>query len=314
MKIKFCSKFLFLVAITYNLHPATLFSGDFSASAKGTTTAGFLKLGASARPAALGEAYTAMADEADAVYWNPAALNLVRGRSASFTHALYVESTAFDYAAYAQKLSPTCALGMSIQYFSAGSLTETDITGTDIGTFSPNDAAATLGYAHEFSGYSFGLSLKYINTSVIESAQTFAADAGFLTPGYWDGRLRLGASVSNAGGTLTFEEESERLPLIARLGSALKLSEKWMAGIDFGFPIDNDPFIALGTEYTLPINQSSSLRGRLGANSRTWGDIDGLSGISTGLGFEYGKFGVDYALLPFGDLGWTHRFSLSWNF
>jgi len=51
---------------------------DFNANAKGTATAQFLKLGVGARADGMGGAYSAVADEATALYWNPAALTRIR--------------------------------------------------------------------------------------------------------------------------------------------------------------------------------------------------------------------------------------------
>jgi hypothetical protein len=41
--------------------------------------------------------------------------------------------------------------------------------------------------------------------------------------------------------------------------------------------------------------------------------VDGFSGASFGLGFALGSSVVDYAFLPFGDLGSGHRISLKWR-
>jgi hypothetical protein len=42
--------------------------------------------------------------------------------------------------------------------------------------------------------------------------------------------------------------------------------------------------------------------------------IEGLTGLTAGLGVIYEGFGLDYAFLPYGDLGSTHRISLSYKF
>ncbi|MBI4369508.1 MAG: hypothetical protein HY547_04690, partial [Elusimicrobia bacterium] len=42
-----------------------------------------------ARASALQGAYSAVADEASALYWNPGALTQVAGKSASFMHVLW---------------------------------------------------------------------------------------------------------------------------------------------------------------------------------------------------------------------------------
>ena len=42
--------------------------------------------------------------------------------------------------------------------------------------------------------------------------------------------------------------------------------------------------------------------------------ILGLTGLSVGLGLQIQNLGIDYAYLPYGDLGTTHRISLNYAF
>ncbi|MBI4062852.1 MAG: UPF0164 family protein, partial [Elusimicrobia bacterium] len=46
----------------------------------------FLKIGVGARPIGLGSAYTAMANDATAIYWNPAGLGAIKKRELSAMH------------------------------------------------------------------------------------------------------------------------------------------------------------------------------------------------------------------------------------
>ena len=285
----------------------------FSGGDKGTAAAQFLKLGAGARAAALGDAYSSLADDASAVYWNPAALRQVKKRSATFMHAAYIESTFFDYAGYVQPLGKHSSAGLGIQYLSAGSLTETDNTGTELGTFHPSDLAVSLAYARDLGGYSLGVAARFVQTRIIASAATGAADIGVLSPKYLRGKLRLAFTVSNLGGKLKLEEKAEELPLAARLGSSFKFSDHWRAGLDLGLPKDNAPYLAAGAEYVLPAG-FCDLAGRAGYNTRTSSDISGFSGFSFGLGFGFRKWSLDYALVPFGGLGLTHRIGVDLKF
>jgi len=57
-----------------------------------------------------------------------------------------------------------------------------------------------------------------------------------------------------------------------------------------------------------------SLAGRGGFNSLTVKDVGGFTGVSFGIGFDFKSFAFDYALLPMGDLGLTHRISISFMF
>ena len=50
---------------------------------------------------------------------------------------------------------------------------------------------------------------------------------------------------------------------------------------------------------------------RVGYNIRSSGEVDGLTGLSTGAGITFRQFTLDYALVLFGKLGPTHRISLS---
>lgn len=102
-----------------------------------TSTAQFLKLGVGARAVAMGEAYSAIADEASAVYWNPGALTNIESRSATLMHAIYLEDTSFDYAAFVQNLGRWGVVGLGVQIMSVGSIDERDDTGSKTGTFSP---------------------------------------------------------------------------------------------------------------------------------------------------------------------------------
>lgn len=285
----------------------------FNSGSRGTTTANFLKLGVGARAVGMGEAYAAAADDASALYWNPAGLTRIQSRTVTLMHASYIDSSAFDYGAYAQRLG-LGALGLGIQRFSAGSIQGTDAAGADIGTFTPSDLAVSVGYARNWKGYSFGLGVKYVQSKILKTARTEALDLGILSPGYRDGRLRLALAVANLGGRMKFNEASEDLPLIIRLGSAYRISERWLAALDVDLPKDNQPGPAFGLEYRLPVKDGITLAGRAGYNGRTAGDVSGSSGISLGLGFGFRQFDVDYAIVPYGSLGSAHRFSVSYRF
>lgn len=298
------------------LWPSAARAGLFSSSERGTTSANFLKLGAGARALAMGEAYAAVADDATALYWNPAGLTLIPARqfSATFMHAAHVASSFYDYGATARNLGPAGAWGVGLQYFSAGSVVGTDETGAQTGDFTPQDLAAALGYARQFRGYSIGVAGKYISSRIAGSARTGAADIGLLTPGYIDGKLRLAFTASNLGGRLRFDEVSEDLPRQMRLGAAYRFNPRWLAAADLILPADNDPAAAVGIERRWGVGSQTGFAARAGFNSRTVRDLDGLNALSLGLGLASGGLGLDYAFLPLGSLGTTHRISLSMRF
>ena len=296
-------------------------ASSFSSSARGTTTSEFLALGVGARAVAMGEAYSAVADEAGALYWNPAAMTRIAGRSVTFMHSAYVDASFFDYGAYAQNLGKGGAIGAGIQYYSAGAITQTDTTGTDVGSFTPYDVALSVGYANKLdgfglealNGYSVGLAGKFISSKILASAQTGAVDIGVLSPAYFE-RLRLALTASNIGGKIKYDRASESLPLAMRIGSAYQISGSWLASLDVGLPKGDSPYAALGTEYWLPNSGAWKFAGRAGFNSQTIGSIDGFTGISFGFGIRYGGYMMDYGFVPMGGVGQAHRISLTCNF
>lgn len=303
------------------LLPAAAGAGEFDRSARGGSTAQFLRLGAGARATGMGEAHSAVADDASALYWNPAAMVQVEKRSVTLMHAEYLDSVSYDYGAFAQNLGRNGAWGLGFQHLTAGKITETDQAGVETGSFRPTDLAAALGYAYELdesadslAGVSFGVAAKFVRTKIALAGQTAAADLGVLSPRLADGRLRLSGTVQNIGGRIKLDREGDELPLVVKAGAAFKADERWLAALDLAAPRDNAPYAAVGTEYRLPAGPDLSLAGRLGFNSRTIGDVDGVTGLSAGFGVALRRSSLDYSFVPFGSVGQAHRVSLTLGF
>ena len=268
----------------------------------------------------MGEAQTAVAEDARALYWNPAGLARIDKRAASFSHVSHIDSSFYEYGSYGQSLREWGVVGVGFQYFSAGAVNRTDITGSDAGQFTPYDLAVALAYASSLDrlglgeGFSVGLSGKYIESRLLQSARTAAVDLGLLSPSMVGERLRLAFTLQNLGGTLKFEQQAADLPMVIKTGSSFKITDRWLTALDVGFPRDDDPFVALGTEYRLAVQDAWTLAARTGFNSRTIDDVDGVTGLSFGIGFSLRRLELDYAFLPFGGVGQSHRVSVSARF
>lgn len=282
------------------------------AGAKGTTTANFLKQGAGARAVAIGDAVTSNIKDADALYWNPAAMTNIEGWSASFTHAAYLESSNFDHAGLAKRIGEKSVFGLHGHFFSAGDIDTRDTSGTLTGSIDPTDLALTMGIAREIAaGFSLGVGAKMIRSKLVDTASTWAMDAGVLSPRYGNNKFISALAVTNVGPGLKFEQERDDLPMQVTAGNTFFITEKWMASADVLFPKDNDAGLGFGTEYNLTLNEKAKLAMRGGYNTLTASDNDGLGGVSLGLGFSYGRLNVDYAMSLFDDLGTAHLISIS---
>lgn len=289
-------------------------------SAAQAPAAQFLNLGFGARALGMGEAFTAVADDISCVYYNPAGLAAGNGgRELSFTHAWHVQDTAVSQAAYLKR--PYAA---SLTYFSSGDMEGRDDLANPTGNFTASDYAFSLARGFGLGPLSAGVSGKVISQRIKTSGATsVAADLGLLyrfegTP------YSLGASLLNFGTKVKFETDSFPLPLTFRTGAAARFSGGLLLALDFEFPNYGAADARLGAEYrgiegialragyrTSP----SAQRDALLANG--FGGVSGVSamyGLFAGVGFEYSGFDLDYALLPYGDLGSAHRFSLGYKF
>lgn len=309
-----------VVALGLALVASTSMSGlshaAFGESAAGTKTGQFLKLPVGAKAIGMGEAYTAVADDANAIYYNVAGIARLEKKSAEYMFSKYVEETSYHWVGFAMPISETIgSVGLGFQYFSEGELDQTNLNAQKTGTFSPHDLAVNLSYARQIFGAAntAGLTLKIINSKIEESASTVAIDLGVQNRQFLDGNLMLGFTVQNLGGSLKYESESNSLPILIKLGTGYKIKENWSAAADLVFPEDNSPTLALGTNYDYTIQDGMMISGRFGYNSRGR-KVDGFNGITIGFGFAYQIGTLDYAWMPLGDLGATHRISFGVKF
>jgi len=291
----------------------------FSSKAVGTTTADFLNLPVGARAAAMGGAYSAIAEEASAIYWNPAGLVQIPKLSAVFMRAQYLEEISYQYAAYAHRLSYDSVLAGSVLLTDIGSIDQTDISGNKLGTFTPRDQVFTLSYSKailEFSDkdidVSIGVSAKYIKSRIVGSAKSYAGDIGIMTYNFGDIPYRLAVTATNIGGGLRYDTESNPLPLTFKMGAAVNPFRNMLFSTDVVFPKQNKPNVLLGGELATTPNELTRFCVRAGLNTQQMSD--GLTGMSFGLGATLHFFSLDYAFVPMGELGTTHRISLTFDF
>jgi hypothetical protein len=317
-----CAGPALLVALALVFAPQQARAGAaFSNAAAGTAAMDFLNLGVGARAMAMGGAYTGVAEDASACYWNPAGLIQISKFSATFMRANYVADITYQYAAYAQRLSPYSVIGVSALMTDIGSIDHSDINGTTNGQFNPRDQAYSLTYSRAILELSdkdhdvaIGVSGRYISSKIMETADAYGVDVGVMGFYFAEMPYRLGVVVQNLGRGPKFDTEYNSLPLKVRMGGSLSPFRNFLASSDVVFPKGGQYYFTLGSELLVTPSENAKVRLRAGLNSQQIKITGGTSGLSLGAGVAFQLFNIDYAYVSMGELGYTHRFSLSFDF
>ena len=287
--------------------------------------ASFLKLGVGARALGLGSAYTAVANDATALHWNPAGLAKLDKNELSATHAELFADTSFDSLDYAHSTSKG-AFGIGAVDLNQGEIEGRGETRETAGNFSASDMAVTLGWGGRFRQRSgIGASAKVIQSKIAGYTSTgLAFDAGFqsrLSPPTGSPVL-VGFSVQNLGPKMTFIDQSFNLPLTLAAGAGYPVLKNLLLSADMKYqPHDSRTSFSAGAEFS-PISALSLRAGYLTnairqtgpVNSNITEKVSNLSGLGLGMGLKLGSASVDYSFTPAGELGNTQRVSLSIKF
>ncbi len=193
----------------------------------------FLLISPGARPSGMGEAFAAIADDATAVYWNPAGLAFQTGRELTLMHANWLPQLTndmfYDFAAYRQSVEGLGTVGLNVTYLNLG---KQYITGEDspevLGEFTSFDFAVSLTYGTLVGrNTAVGVGLRYIrsNLSTVGAgaekgsgkANAFAVDLAVLYKAPWLKGLSFGANLSNMGPKITYIDAAQADPLPTNL-------------------------------------------------------------------------------------------------
>jgi hypothetical protein len=320
-------------------------SQAFSVDKTGTTAAKFLSIGVGSKATSLGGAFTAVADNATAMYWNPAGLSFHNIREVYVNHSAWIADISFDYVGLVVPLMNRHVVGVNITSVSMDEMEVTRYGNENTGeTFSAINYAIGLAYATNLTDrFAFGLNAKYIQERIADSRATGAAvDVGtlFTTPfGF-----RLGTSISNYGPKMnmtgsdllvavdvneTIEGNNESvtgllstenfdLPMILRVGISSEFSLGQMMTIQWSVdaisPNDNANYINAGLECRL-YRDIVTLRG--GMNSLFLPDAEKELALGGGLNLpQLGSTALtmNYSFETMRFLGEIHQFGLSLRF
>ncbi len=293
-------KIIFIFVFAMTLISANAWSGD-----DGGTESVF-SIGGGARAMGMGNGFIGLADDATAIYYNPAGLTSLQTQQVSFLHAVLFEETTYDFIAYAYP-SIWGTFGVAGMRIGTDDIGRRGSDYYDLGRFSASQMQILFSYSRAFlNRYSAGITFKMNHQSIDNySAYGFGFDLG--------GRAKIinnlyaGLVIQDIiGAKMQLISEKERIPITFKTGLSYYLSKK-------DFPV----FGRVNLDLEKPENRSVKVRTGFEAihNSglalRAGYDRDNPS---LGMGIQYQNLFVDYAYKFIDHLSDSHRFSFTLNF
>lgn len=300
----------------------------------GTAGFTFLEIPATARQAALADAYISVGDvsTADGLFMNPAFLGYVSGTSASISYGTWLADMNHQTASFAIGLGGAGSLGLSLIRLDAGELQGTTLDNTTIqgwkstGTFTAGSWALGPTYGLRMTDrFSFGATVRYVREAISNvkevgrgsdfSASNFLAEVGTL---YYTGfgSLRFATCIQGVGFDAKFESDPFQAPVNYRLGAAYDFFDfpdspaKLTVLFEAIHPSDSPEKVMAAGE--LWIKNIIALRSGYKFNY----DEEGIT-AGIGLKFTIGEgrpVGVDFAYVDYGLLNSVTRFTFTVGF
>lgn len=213
----------------------------------GITSVPFLQIEPDSRAAGMGNTGVAIADNASAVFWNPAGLAFQSGNQVSITHSEWLPQfnadLFYDYLVGKYYFEDIGTFGAHITYLNLGEQQRTshqNPTGEGLGRFNSYEFAAGVSYGYRIDdNWSVGTGVRFIHSSLadgdIEGEKIEpGSSVGFDLAGMYkadiftflerDATWSAGMNISNIGPGVSYTSNAEKdpLPTMFRLGWSFK--------------------------------------------------------------------------------------------
>ncbi len=298
----------YLIPFIFALFLQQLFAQSPSKYA-GSASNLFLRSGVSARVSGLGETFTAIADDENALYYNPAGLANIKKGSIGLNHTQWFEDIRLDNIVFGYNFDRKLGVALGISHMWMPSIQGKNPMGTATGDINVSSSIINLGLGYKVDPSLYvGIGIKYFRDDLAGfSTNGVAIDAGLYVHLFVPG-LTFGLSVQNIGGSIQYDSVKEKIPFVYRAGLAYKIYNTGLRfAVDGIKSIDSDIAIATALEYTLL--KTFSLR----FGNQFKNDQKFTPGYGAGLNINQ-KYIVDYTYYAFEDLGNTHRVGFTFRF
>jgi long-subunit fatty acid transport protein len=209
----------------------------------GVTSVPFLQIEPDSRAAGMGNTGVAIADNASAVFWNPAGLAFQKGNQVSITHSEWLPQfnadLFYDYLVGKYHVKDIGTFGGHVTFLNLGEQLRTDETGLEQGRFNSYELAAGLSYGLKLNdNWSLGTGFRFIYSSLadgrvsgqrINPGSSVGVDLSALYKSNNfkfvgnDANINAGLNISNIGPGVNYADNAQKdpLPTIFRIGWAL---------------------------------------------------------------------------------------------
>jgi hypothetical protein len=264
----------------------------------------YLHMGVGPGALGMGKAYTAVATDATAIYWNPAGLANQNPYQVYFMHSVLFYGTNFDYLGGSLPTRTLGSFGLGMLYLNSGDFDERNELNQELGSFGISDFALLLSWSKEvYNEISVGLNYKMVNQKILDYSGTgHGIDLG-LKKRLFD-RVDAGLMFMNfIQPKMKLANESQSFPMQIRFGASMKfLEDKLVLSTDVAKIIGWDyAFLNFGAGYSVMDNIAI----RAGLNNGR---------ITMGLGFIMDKIGIDYGNKSVSEFGFTQNFGVKYAF
>jgi len=294
----------------------------FAQAKVGTAGAQFLEIGVSARAVGMGEAFLGVADDASALYYNPAGITQLSRREILLTHIDYPADINYEFVGIVYPAPQWGGVwGLGFYFLNSGDIPLTTYLASGVDepsfsgiNFSAKDYALAFTYARNLTDrFSIGLTFKFLDELFEEERATgWGMDVGTLYHTGFKG-FKIAMVLSNFGPDMKFIQEEYPLPMSFKFGASMEVfnqnAHKAIFNLEGHHPNDNLEKYNSGIEYWY----KDLLALRVGHKFEY--DAGNLS-LGAGLKLPLGNYSLkaDYGYFKFGFLDNVHRFSLGLAF
>jgi len=200
----------------------------------------FLMIEPGARAAGMGNAFTGLADDGTAVFYNPAGLAFQTGHEVSLMHVNWLPQFGtdmfFEFGSYKHHVEALGTFAVDITFLNLGEQAGRDEEGNDTGSFSSWEGAISGSFGTQLSeNWAVGLKLRYIRSSLSPRGagaekgtgvgDAFAVGISTLYRLPFLPSLSIGANLANMGPKLAYIDaaQADPLPTNLRFGLAYKV-------------------------------------------------------------------------------------------